>query len=303
MYNNNQGYYNQNNNQQYSNNQQQNNGYQNNQQNNNYNNGNYNNQNNNNQNNGGYAYVEPLHALATKNQYGRIKQMIRIDSLDSFVEVLNDKFHSDKIVFNFQKYDKNNGNKTISKITFWMKLEDFLAIYKQMSIYVHKCKDVRAKAQPEANQNGKSIFPSSLCDLFAGSSAELLAKYNNSRPDGMAESRKFSIVPAGVKPERNDGKQQYQNNKVNSTTTDIVLTAEKGPGIADANGLIQPNYGKAINGRYVQAEEVIRVPMSYDKFIALFELVYMNYQAYLTSEVYMNRALDLIQERKQHGIR
>lgn len=245
------------------------------------------------------TYVEPLHPLARKNEYGRLKQITRIDSLDSFVEVLNDNFHSDKIVFNFQKYDKNNGNKTVSKVTFWMQLDDFLAIYKQMNVYVHKCKEVRAKAQIEANNTGKTVYPTLLCDLYAGSSANSLKKYNNARPDGLAESRKFSIVPSGVKPENNANKQQYPNNKINSTTTDIVLTAEKGPGIEDKNGLIQPNYGKVINGKYVQAEEIIRVPMSYDKFIAMLERTYMNYQAYLTSEVYLNRAFDLRQERKE----
>ena len=247
------------------------------------------------------TYIEPLHPLATKNEYGRLKQITRIDSLDSFVEVLNDKFYSDKVVFNFQKYDKNNGNKTVSKVTFWMQIDDFLAIYKQMNTYVHKCKDVRARAQVEANNTGKTVYPTLLCDLYAGSSASLLQKFNNgknARPDGMAESRKFSIVPSGVKPENNANKQQYQSNKINSVSTDIVLTAEKGPGIEDKNGLIQPNYGKVINGKYVQAEEIIRVPMSYDKFIAMLEKTYMNYQAYLTSEVYLNRAFDLRQERK-----
>ena len=136
-----------------------------------------------------------------------------------------------------------------------------------------------------------------MCDLYAGTSAERLKQYNQSRPDGLAESRKFSIVPSGVRA--NNNYSQYQNNKINSTTTDIVLTAEKGPGIEDSNGLIQPNYGKVINGKYTQAEEVIRVPMSYDKFIALFERTYMNYQAYLSSEVYLNRGLDLRQERKE----
>ena len=244
------------------------------------------------------AKVEPPHVLSTKNDFGRIKQICRIDSLDSFVEVLNDNFHSDKVVFNFQKYDKNNGNKTTSRVTFWMQIDDFLAIYKQMNVYVHKCKEVRAKAQVEANSTGKTVYPSLLCDLYAGSNAALLSKINKSRPDGLAESRKFSIVPSGVKPENNSNKQQYQSNKINSVTTDIVLTAEKGPGIEDKNGLIQPNYGKVINGKFVQAEEIIRVPMSYDKFIAMLEKTYMNYQAYLAGEVYLNRALDLRQERK-----
>ena len=53
-------------------------------------------------------WIEPQHKLSTKNEYGRLKQICRVDSLDSFVEVLNDSFHSDKITFNFQKYDKNN---------------------------------------------------------------------------------------------------------------------------------------------------------------------------------------------------
>ena len=241
--------------------------------------------------------VEPLHQLSTKNDFGRLKQIGRVDSLDSFVEVLNTNFFNDKIIFNFQKYDKNNGNKTISKVTFWMQLDDFLAIHKQMNVYIHKCKEVRAKAQAEANSTGKTVYPSLLCDLYGGSGVESLKKYNNSRPDGMAESRKFSIVPSGVKPENNN-KQQFQNNKINSVTTDIVLTAEKGPGTEDKNGLIQPNFGRVINGKFVQAEEIIRVPMSYDKFIALFEKTYMNYQAYLAGEVYLNRALDLRQERK-----
>lgn len=241
------------------------------------------------------TYIEPMHPLSTKNEFGRLKQITRVDSQDSFVEVLNDKFHSDKIVFNFQKYDKGNGNKTISKVTFWMQLDDFLAIHKQIGSYVHKCKDVRTRAQVEANQSKKTVYPSLLCDLYAGSSAASLKKYNNSRPDGLAESRKFSIVPSGVKPQN---QQNFQNNKINSVTTDVVLVAEKGPGIEDNNGLIQPNYGKVINGKFVQAEETIRVPMSYDKFIALFERTYMNYQAYLTSEVYLNRAFDLRQERK-----
>lgn len=257
--------------------------------------------NNNNSNQQKQVKVEPLHSLSTKNDFGRLKQICRIDSLDSFVEVLNDNFHSDKIVFNFQKYDKNNGNKTTNRVTFWMQLDDFLAIHKQMNVYIHKCKEVRARAQAEANSTNKTVFPSLLCDLYAGSSAESLKKFNKSRPDGLAESRKFSIVPAGVKPENKNKKPQYtqyQSNKINSTTTDIVLTAEKGPGIEDANGLIQPNYGKIINGNFVQAEEIIRVPMSYDKFIAMLEKTYMNYQAYLAGEVYLNRALDLRQERK-----
>lgn len=248
-------------------------------------------------------WIEPQHKLSTKNEYGRLKQICRVDSLDSFVEVLNDSFHSDKITFNFQKYDKNNGNKTISKITFWMQLDDFLAIHKQLSVYVHKCKEVRNKAQAEAisKNDGKTIYPSLLCDLYAGTSAKMLQTYGKSRPDGLAESRKFSIVPSGVRANTNN--QQYQSNKINSVTTDIVLTAEKGPGKEDSNGLIQPNYGKVINGKFTQAEEVIRVPMSYDKFIALFERTYMNYQAYLSSEVYLNRGLDLRQERKEANAR
>ena len=58
--------------------------------------------NNNNSNQQKQVKVEPLHSLSTKNDFGRLKQICRIDSLDSFVEVLNDNFHSDKIVFNFQ---------------------------------------------------------------------------------------------------------------------------------------------------------------------------------------------------------
>ena len=163
-------------------------------------------------------------------------QIIRIDGKNKFVEILNRNFDIGKVTMTFVEYDEKQsaGNRIVAQIPIFWNFPEFRRF----------AQDVLSGRYAAMAKEAKGPLES----LLKGTSVERLQKQGRPRPDGKAESRKFSLSPS---------------------TKGFFFTAELGPGVATETGLIKPD-GKA--------EKKVSIPITpeHAKELVLATLAAMN---------------------------
>jgi len=134
-------------------------------------------------------------------------QIIRIDGKSKFVEVLNRSFNIGKVILNFVEYDekKTAGDRIVAQIPIYMNFSEF-------RVFAQDMLSGRYSKLAEAKQNP-------IVQYLKGTSEERLKAQNRERPDGKAESRKFTLSPSAK---------------------GFFFTAELGPGESTETGMIKP---------------------------------------------------------------
>lgn len=214
-------------------------------------------------------FIEPEHELTQRSEFQqRNYQIIRIDGKNCFVEIMSGQFHKGKVILNFEQYDdtKAKGERTVARITYFIPFDKFLQLEQ----------DVKSGKLAKLAEKEKSInkYPNAVYTDLTGTSAELLKRNNQARPDGNSESRQLKLIP-GLK-------------------ADFMLQAEKGAGEKNATGIIKPLYGN-------KPEQKVAIPMSGDDLKRLFSLTKVHIVAYITSQ-YNIRASKIQEERTNINI-
>ncbi|WP_160691663.1 hypothetical protein [Clostridium sp. C2-6-12] len=209
-------------------------------------------------------------------KYNDIRQIIKIDKKNGFLEVMNSSFGIGKVQINFREYDENKekGNRLTKEIDLFMDIGKFFVFTNDvLNGRVAKLADIeRNRAKQESDKLGKTVYPKEL-DIYTdmgGLNAENLKKSDAKRkakglksltemyaiPEGKALSRQLKIVP-GIK-------------------APFVLKAEVGSGEESDTGLIIPKYGN-------KPEQVIIIPMQVDDLKRFVLIVNAHINAFLTS--------------------
>lgn len=176
-------------------------------------------------------------------------QITRKDARNCFVESLRDAFEIGKIHLAFATYDLNRpvGQRQTNNIHIYIAADEFLELCRKLN-----CGELRYMMQNKKKNNDSTP----LYECLGGTSAEKLASYGRSRPDGKSLSRTAKIVVG---------------NK-----TDILFIADSGPGETTEKGLIVPKFGN-------KPENHVAVSMTFDILSELLLLTQAHYQAWLTS--------------------
>lgn len=178
-----------------------------------------------------------------------IYQITRKDARGCFVESLWDAFEIGKIHLAFATYDLKRpaGQRQTNNIHIYIAADEFLELCRKLN-----CGELRYMMQNKKQNN--DMTP--LYECLGGTSAEKLAAYGRSRPDGKSLSRTAKIVVG---------------NK-----TDILFVADSGPGETTEKGLIVPKFGN-------KPENHVAVSMTFGTLSELLLLTQAHYQAWLTS--------------------
>lgn len=175
-------------------------------------------------------------------------QIIRKDAKGCFVESVNDSFDFGKIHLTFATYDvsKPAGQRQTNNISIYISVGEFLELCRKLEFgELRFILDKKKKANDES-----PIF-----ETIGGTSAENLAKYNKSRPDGLSLSRTAKLI-IGNKGFR--------------------FVASSGPGTTNETGLIVPLAG-------AKSENYVSVPLTFEDFSELILLTKAHYQAWLSA--------------------
>lgn len=173
------------------------------------------------------------------------EQIIRLDGKSEFVEVLDNAFGIEKVMFQFVKYDPVS-NKQISILPFYLDFTDFLVLeHDVLSGRIGKL----AEIERQKNQGGG--FPKDIFMKQGGVSAEALHARGMSRPDGAPLSRVLKIIP---------GKK-------------LLFQAEQGKGEKMDKGLIKSVFGTKPDIR-------IMIPLSDEQLKAMVLMVGSKIRAY-----------------------
>lgn len=210
-------------------------------------------------------FIEPEHELTLRSEFQqRNYQIIRLDGKNCFVEIMSGQFHKGKVILNFEQYDetKAKGERTVARITYYMPFEKFLQL--EQDVMSGKLAKLAEK------EKATNKYPNAVYTDLTGTSAELLKRNNQARPDGNSESRQLKLIP-GLK-------------------ADFMLQAEKGAGEKSATGIIKPLYGN-------KPEQKVAIPMSGDDLKKLFSLVKVHISAYISSQ-YSIRSMKIVEERE-----
>jgi len=168
------------------------------------------------------------------------KQIIRKDSKNCFVESLWDTFSRGKAHLCFASYDLNldPGSRQTDKVNIYISIQEIFRLCMNISngIMLSQLQDPKV---------------STIYETMGGTSARLLQKYGNPRPDGRSLSRVLKIAKG-----RNG----------------FLMIADSGPGEEDEKGLIVPKFGN-------KPENHVVVSISWD---GLCELLLMTLHAYQT---------------------
>lgn len=176
-------------------------------------------------------------------------QITRKDARNCFVESLWDAFEIGKIHLAFATYDLNRpaGQRQTNNIHIYIAADEFLELCRKLN-----CGELRYMMQNKKKNNDSTP----LYECLGGTSAEKLAAYGRSRPDGKSLSRTAKIVVG---------------NK-----TGILFVADSGPGETTEKGLIVPKFGN-------KPENHVAVSMAFETLSELLLLTQAHYQAWLTS--------------------
>ena len=176
-------------------------------------------------------------------------QIIRKDARNCFIETKSDCFNIGKAHLEFSQYDmaRQKGERQTNHVHIYIDIPEFLHLSQEaLSGALH----MRAKLQRERNDN-KPLY-----EHLGGTSAERLAKYGRSRPDGKSLSRIVKLI-LGQK-------------------VDYLFVADSGPGEADSKGLIVPRFGK-------NPENHVSVGLSCKNLNEFFLMTQIHYSAWLAA--------------------
>ncbi len=176
-------------------------------------------------------------------------QIIRKDAKNCFVESLNDAFEIGKVHLAFATYDLSRpaGQRQTNNIHIYIGVDEFLELCRKL-----ECGELRYLLQNKKKSNDNTP----LYQCLGGTSAEKLAKYGRSRPDGKSLSRTAQLV-AGKK-------------------SDFLFVADSGPGETDSKGLIVPRFGN-------KPENHVAVSMTFETFSELLLITKVHFQAWLAA--------------------
>ena len=197
-----------------------------------------------------------------------LQQIIRKDAKNCFVESLSDSFDKRKAHFAFATYDLNkpSGNRQTNCVHIYISIPELLELCRKLT-----CGELRYLWQ-ERKKAGDSR---PIQEWLGGTSAEKLAQYGKSRPDGKSLSRVAKLL-AGQK-------------------SDFLFVADSGPGEKDSKGLIVPRFGK-------KPENHVSVSMTWDALAELLLITKTHYEAWLAawylSQTHSNRSRSLPQAAK-----
>jgi hypothetical protein len=186
-------------------------------------------------------------------------QIVRLDGNECFVEVLSGMLQGDKskgyegrVLINFAKYDKKNGNKMVCQIPIFVPVTEFLVLAKKVEFGKI---DKLVAAEKARVDSGASKYPQAVWQTLGGT--------KNISPDGkdLSESRVMSISAA-----------------TRSKSASIMLSAKRGPGQCDEHGLISPKFSYSPRN----FEEVM-VPVSSDALLGAVLLTVSHIQGMITA--------------------
>jgi hypothetical protein len=176
-------------------------------------------------------------------------QIIRKDARNCFVESLSDAFDIGKAHLAFATYDLSRpaGQRQTNNIHVFVDIAELLEL----------CRKLEGGELRWMLQNKKKTGDNTpLQQWMGGTSAEKLAKYGRSRPDGKSLSRTAQLL-CGNKSE-------------------FLFVADSGPGETDQKGLIVPKFGK-------NPENHVSVSMTWDALSELLLLTKAHFQAWLSA--------------------
>jgi len=177
-------------------------------------------------------------------------QIIRKDARNCFVETKSDYFINNKVHLEFSQYDlsRQKGERQTNHVNIFIDVPEFLHLtHEALNGILH----MRAKQQKEQND------PKPLYEHLGGTSAERLAQYGRTRPDGKSVSRIVKLV-CGQK-------------------VDYLFVADSGPGECDSKGLIVPRFGK-------NPENHVSVGLSWRNLNELLLMTKTHFEAWLASQ-------------------
>ena len=184
------------------------------------------------------------------NDERNTSQITRKDARGCFVESLNDAFAINKAHLVFAAYDVNRpaGERQTNYVSIYIDMDEFLDLCRQLESEELRC-------VLHTRKKNKDSTP--MYECLGGTSAEKLAKYNSSRPDGKSLSRTLKLIPAAK--------------------TDFMLIADSGPGETNDKGLIVPKFGK-------NPENHVVVSLTFKSFSELLLATKVHYQAWLAAK-------------------
>jgi len=181
-------------------------------------------------------------------------QIIRKDARGCFVETKSDSFANGKVHLEFSTYDTSRpaGQRQTNHVNIYIDVPEFLHLtHEALSGALH----MRAQRQKEKNDTAP------LYEHLGGTSAQRLAQFGKSRPDGKSLSRIVKLI-CGQK-------------------VDYLFTADSGPGETDAKGLIVPKFGR-------EPENHVSVGLSWRNLNELLLMTKTHYEAWLAAQYVKN---------------
>jgi hypothetical protein len=179
-------------------------------------------------------------------------QIIRKDARNCFVETKSDYFLFDKVHLEFAKYDatRPSGERQTDHVHIYINVPEFLLLaHEALSGALHM------RARQERTTDEKERRP--LYRQLGGTSAERLAKYGRTRPDGKSLSRTVKL-------------------QLGKTPDTYLFSADSGPGETNATGLIVPKFGG-------NPENHVSVPMDWRNLNELLLTTKTHYEAWLAA--------------------
>lgn len=184
----------------------------------------------------------------SKNNNRNQNQIIRKDARSCFVESLHDAFEIGKVHLVFATYDLSRpaGQRQTNSIHIYMAVDELLELCRKL-----ECGELRYMLQNKKKSGDKTP----LYQCLGGTSAEKLAEYGRSRPDGKSLSRTAQLLPGDK--------------------ADFLFVADSGPGETNDTGLIIPKFGN-------HPENHVAISLSFESLSRLLLMTRTHYNAWLS---------------------